>query len=46
MFGQDEISLHGSKEATYSLQLARMEWGLMARKLRPLVSWSTLTDLL
>ena len=46
VFGQDEISLHGSKEATYSLQLARMEWELKVRKLRPLVSWSTFSDLL
>ena len=43
MFGQDKISGYCTQEATYSLQLALMEWEMKARKLRPLVSWTMLS---
>ena len=35
VFGQDRISRHGLQEATYSLQLALMEWERKARKAQP-----------
>ena len=36
MFGQDKISLHGSQEATNSLQLALVEMGKESQKSRVL----------
>ena len=32
VFGQEKISRHGSQEASYSVQLALMEWEWKARK--------------